>query len=120
MYFMAYTLLLDTDNWDLCLDSAGRISTTDGTYATAQNVANAVRLFTDDSIYEPERGIPHFVTSLGAHVSSAVIRARVNAMAEEVDGVESAVTDLTSLTDRTFSGTIEITTEDGETVDVDI
>ena len=117
---MAYTLLLDTDTWDLTLDAAGRISTTSGAYAVAQNVANAVRLFRNDSIYEPERGIPHFVTSLGATVSEAVIRSRCNSAARAVDGVADASTEIESIDGRTLTGTIEITTDEGVTVDVDI
>ena len=62
---MAYghTLTLDAD-WDLQLDAAGNIMTSSGDYAVAQNVANAVRLFTDDAYYDADRGIPHFALTL--------------------------------------------------------
>ena len=58
------TLLLDKD-WDLTLDKSGRIAVADGPYATAQNVANECRLFTDDACFDTERGIPYYVIALG-------------------------------------------------------
>ena len=115
---MPATLKLDVDEWDLTLDTAGNIVTTTGAYAIAQNVANAVRLFTDDAYYEPERGIPHFLLSLGENVDESVVRARVNAMALAVDGVASADTEIDGVTDRELTGTVSITTDDGEIADV--
>ena len=44
-----HTLMLDPDEWDLILDDGGQIVDTAGAYGIAQNVANAVRLFTDDA-----------------------------------------------------------------------
>ena len=52
--------MLDPDEWDLILDDGGQIVDTAGAYGIAQNVANAVRLFTDDAYYFRDRGIPHF------------------------------------------------------------
>ena len=54
---IGHTLTLDLNEWDLTLDSGGNIATSVGPYAIAQNVANAVRLFTNDAWYDPERGI---------------------------------------------------------------
>ena len=99
-----HTLMLDPDEWDLILDDGGQIVDTSGAYGIAQNVANAVRLFTDCAEYE----------------SAAV----------GVDGVLSAnLLDVTlahggvavtgeQLTDRTLTGDLEIVTEDGEAVNV--
>ena len=52
--------MLDPDEWDLILDDGGQIVDTSGAYGIAQNVANAVRLFTDDAYYFRDRGIPAF------------------------------------------------------------
>lgn len=68
-----HTLLL-TDDWDLTLDSAGDIATSTGAYSIAQNVGNAVRLFTNDAWFNPERGIPHFAIDLARMPALSVFR----------------------------------------------
>ena len=127
-----HTLLLDTD-WDLQLDEAGGIAVTTGDYAVAQNVSNAVRLFTNDAYYDPDRGIPHFALTLGRKPAMSVFRAVVRQAALGVDGVRAAeVKDLvlaqkdaqspdgSSVTPRTLTGDIQLTMEDGETYGIDI
>lgn len=124
---MAYghTLLLDAD-WDLQLDEAGNIAVTSGDYAVAQDVANAVRLFTDDAYYDPGRGIPHFALTLGRKPAMSVFRAAVRQAALGVDGVSSAdckdirlaQTAVTNpagdeISPRTLTGDIQITTKNG-------
>ena len=105
-----YTLLLSAE-WDLTLDSGGNI-------ATAQNVANAVRLFTRDAYYDPERGVPHFLIDLGVTPDMSVVRSRIRRAALTVDGVTDANVEITSITDRVMGGTIALTTETGDIVDV--
>ena len=68
------TLLL-TKDWDLTLDGTGRIALTEDEYATAQNVANEARLFTDDAYFIQDKGIPRFLFNLGRRVNSSVLRA---------------------------------------------
>ena len=131
---MAYghTLTLDAD-WDLQLDAAGNIMTSSGDYAVAQNVANAVRLFTNDAYYDPDHGIPHFALTLGRKPALSVFRTVVRQAALGVDGVRAAeVKDLvlaqkdgqspdgSSVTPRTLTGDIQLTMEDGETYGIDI
>lgn len=122
-----HTLLLDAD-WDLQLDGAGGIAVTTGDYAVAQNVSNAVRLFTNDAYYDPDRGIPHFALTLGRKPAMSVFRAAVRRAALGVSGVKAAdVTDIqlaqrdtaspdgSAITPRTLTGDIRLTMEDGET-----
>ena len=131
---MAYghSLLLDSD-WDIQLDASGNIATTTGDYAVAQNVSNAVRLFTDDAYYNPDRGIPHFAITLGRKPSMSVFRAVVRQAALGVDGVRAvdvkdiqlARTDTSSpsgesITPRTLTGDIRLTMEDGETYGITV
>ena len=131
---MAYghTLTLDAD-WDLQLDAAGNIMTSSGDYAVAQNVANAVRLFTNDAYYDPDRGIPHFALTLGRKPAMSVFRAVVRHAALSVDGVRAAEAknlalaqkdaqspDGSSVTPRTLTGDIQLTMEDGETYGISI
>lgn len=83
------SLTLDAQ-WDLTLDAGGGIATSSGDYALAQNVANACRLFTDDAFYNPERGIPHFLTDLGVRFNESVARAELQSAALSVQGVLEA------------------------------
>ena len=122
-----HTLLLDAD-WDIQSDGAGGIAVSTGGYAVAQNVSNAVRLFTNDAYYDPDRGIPHFALTLGRKPAMSVFRAKVRQAALGVDGVKAAdVTDIqlaqrdtaspdgSAITPRTLTGDIRLTMEDGET-----
>lgn len=115
-----HTLLL-TDDWDLTLDSAGDIATTTGAYSIAQNVANAVRLFTVDAWFNPERGIPHFAIDLARMPALSVFRSRVLAAARGVDGVADAAVTITGVNERNerlLTGEITIRTTTGETANV--
>ena len=85
-----HTLMLDPDEWDLILDDGGQIVDTAGAYGIAQNVANAVRLFTDDAYYFRDRGIPHFTLDLGRKLNKRMICAEYESAAVGVDGVLSA------------------------------
>lgn len=127
---MAYTLKLDTQ-WDLYTDDAGGLAVTEGAYATAQNVANACRLFTEDAFYNPERGIPHFVADLGVKLNPAVARAELQAAALSVDGVaeaqlrdvrliEGTGEDRAAAEGRVMTGDLRITLATGESYDVTI
>lgn len=114
-----HSLMLDS-NWDITLNGAGRIAQTTGKYAIAQNVANAVRLFTRDAFFDQEAGIPHFDIELGHNPPLSVLRARIKAAALAVDGVVSAVVDLdTPIQGRTITGSILLTTEDNETATIE-
>lgn len=95
-----HTLLLDTEAWDLTLDSGGNIATTQDSYGIAQNVANAVRLFTEDAYYDPDRGVPHFLIDLGVTPDMSVVRSRIRRAALTVDGVTEAGVEITNITDR--------------------
>ncbi|MCH5277769.1 MAG: hypothetical protein J1E80_08050 [Desulfovibrionaceae bacterium] len=114
-----HTLFLDPDTWDLTLDAGGGIATTSESYGIAQNVANAVRLFTKDAFYNPDRGLPHFLMELGVAPDLSVVRGRIRRAAMSVDGVADASVDITGITNRVMEGKISLTTDAGETVDVE-
>ena len=113
---MARTLLLDT-NWDITLDTGGYIATTAGPYAIAQNVANAVRLFTDDAYFDADKGIPHFSIELGHKPPYSIIRSRILQAARAVEGVADAVVTF-DRDERTLGGEILLTLASGETATV--
>lgn len=83
------TLRLDTASWDIQLTESGRLDVATGDYATAQNVANECRLFTQDAYFDQERGIPYYQIALGQKPSASALRAALQEQAEYVDDVET-------------------------------
>lgn len=109
----AYTLYLTPDNWDITLDSSGRLQTSAAAYAIAQNVANAVRLFTNEAFFAMDEGIPHFDIELGyTRPALSVLRARMREAALNVDGVLDAQINLDGVKDRRLTGEILLTVAD--------
>ena len=106
-----HTLYLTPDSWDITLDSAGRLKTSTAAYAIAQNVANAVRLFTREAFFSMTEGIPHFDIELGRKPLYSVLRNRVREAAEAVDGVLNAEVQLDTPVDsnRRLTGQILLT-----------
>ena len=108
-----HTLYLTPDNWDITLDSSGRLQTSANAYAIAQDVANAVRLFTGEAFFAQDEGIPHFEIELGfTRPALSVLRARVREAALNVDGVLDAVVNLDGIQDRRLTGEILLTVAD--------
>ena len=114
---MARSLMLD-GQWDITLDTGGYIATTSGPYAIAQNVANAVRLFTDDAYFDRDRGIPHFDIELGHKPPYSILRTRILQAARAVEGVADATVTF-DRDERTLGGEILLTLTDGTTANVD-
>lgn len=116
-----------TSKWDLTLDGVGRIALSNGAAATAQNVANEARLFTNDAYFVQEQGIPHFAAHLKKNVSPALLRSYLHKAAMrvedvvkvqgiELNGVEQSKTTLSGrmLNQRTLNAHIKFTTKEGE------
>lgn len=117
-----HSLYLSTDElWDIELDNHGRIRECVGPYAIAQNAANAIKLFTDDAYYNPERGVPHFVVDLGCKLQPSIIRSRFKDAAQSVEGVASAtVTDIELKQDGTMMCSLNLYLVDGDEVSTDV
>ena len=108
-----YTLYLTPDNWDITLDSSGRLQTSAAAYSVAQNVANAVRLFTGEAFFAMDEGIPHFEIELGfTRPALSVLRARIREAALNVEGVLDAAVNLDGVRDRKLTGEILLTVAD--------
>jgi hypothetical protein len=115
---MAHTrrTLLLTKDWDLTLDGVGRIALTGEDHATAQNVANEARLFTNDAYFIQDKGIPHFLFNLGRRVNSSVLRAYLRRAALRVPDVKEVLAVEVLGFDpktRTLTGDIVFTTAEG-------
>lgn len=109
---MAKTLLLDRDEWDLCIDAAGNIALAAEPYSITQDVASACRLWRDELWYGPIRGIP-YERILGRFQPVQLLKAQLTAAAETVPGVVRAQVFLTSARDRSVSGQVQVTTRYG-------
>lgn len=108
-----HTLYLTPDNWDITLDSSGRLQTSAAAYAIAQTVANAVRLFTNEAFFAMDEGIPHFEIELGyTRPALSVLRARIREAALNVEGVLDAAVNLDGVRDRKLTGEILLTVAD--------
>ena len=110
-----HTLYLTPDNWDITLDSSGCLQTSANAYAIAQNVANAVRLFTGEAFFAQDEGIPHFDIELGkTRPALSVLRARMREAALNVKGVLDAQITLDDVQERKLTGEILLTVADGD------
>lgn len=112
---MYNTLLLDTEAWDLVIDSNGNIAMAAPPYALAQDVASAIRTFQGEVYYDTTQGIPYPEEILGHLPPPALITQLMNNEAEaRVPGVVTAQTTIQSFTDGTVTGQIPFTDESGE------
>ncbi len=111
---MGLTFFLDQD-WDVTVDSMGRLKMSDRAYSIAQHVANSVRLFTEDAFFAQDSGIPHFDIDLGRKPLYSVLRSRIRAAALAVDGVlDAAISFDSPVEGRKLTGEILLTIADGE------
>lgn len=107
------TLLLTTDEWDLCLDAAGNIAMASPPYALAQDVASALRLFLGELWYDDTAGVPYFEQVLAHTPPLNVFRQLMVQAALTVPGVVSATCIISGFEDRTVTGQVTFIDEDG-------
>ncbi len=110
------------DHWDITLDGSGNLQTTTGRYCDAQNVANAIRLFTEDAYLAQNQGVPHFTLDLAVKPSLSEVRAIYRDAAIAVENIVEADVEIYGIdTDtRVMTGLITSTNEMGETFTVEI
>ncbi|MBU6430648.1 MAG: hypothetical protein KGR26_16640 [Cyanobacteria bacterium REEB65] len=104
---MATTLLLDRDNWDLCLDATGNIAVAAEPYSMEQDVASECRVFEGECYYDTTRGVPYFNSVLGQMQPIQILKEKLIAAAELVPGVNDATAYLTGPVDRALSGQVQ-------------
>lgn len=108
-----------TPKWDLYLGSAGHIALHTEGEATAQNLANECRLFTQDSYFAQDEGIPHFILELGRVPASAALKAHLRRAARKIPDIAAItgieISELNPET-RALSGEIRFTTQGGQNV----
>jgi len=114
------SLKLDSDTWDIGVNALANIATTDNSSRVAQDVACAVRTFSEECIFDQARGIPYFEAVLGHRPPSQIVNAYVEQEASQVHGVSTAVSNITSISGRTSAGDIFITETTGAVTHVAI
>jgi hypothetical protein len=116
------TLFLNTDKWDIELNSNGDLKLVKSPYADAQNVANAIRLFTRDAFLAQNKGVPHFELDLGRMPAFSAVRSVYRKNARAVENIRDAVIQNLRVDNdtRALTGIIIATTEDGQNVSVEI
>ena len=110
------------DNWDITLNASGDLLTTRGLYTDAQNVANAIRLFTKDAFLAQTKGVPHFAIDLGLMPALSEVRSWYRKAALTVENIQSATIDITGVDaeTRTLEGIITATVTTGEQITIEI
>ena len=108
------TLLLDIDQWDLCLDAEGNIAVASNPYAIAQDVASAIKLFYGELWYNAGSGVPYFEQILGQNPPEQLIRAELEKAALTVPEVVKAKVTTLGMNNRRLVGIIEVIDKTGQ------
>ena len=103
------TLLLDTQRWDVCLDSFGNIALATDPYSAAQDVASAVRTFIGECWYNTSIGVPYYQQILGKFPPLSLVKSLIKSAAMTVPGVTNVVVYITNLENRNLTGQIQFT-----------
>ncbi len=109
------TLLLDTDKWDCVLDSGANWAIATEPYQVAQDVASAIRLFLGECWYDTSKGVPYLTDVLGHSPPPTYFQTLIENAALTVPTVVSATCTIASLEDRTVTGDVTFTTDNGQT-----
>ena len=107
------TLLLDISAGDLVLDSNGNIALAQPPYATAQDVASAIRLFLGELWYDTTQGVPYWQQLLGENPTNSQVASAFNAAALTVPDVVSASAVITSFAQGAVNGQVQFSMSDG-------
>lgn len=100
------TLLLELNDWDLCLDAARNIALASYPYALAQDVASAIKTFLSEVYYNDTLGVDYFGQILGKTPPIVVFQEDMIAAALTVPGVVSATCVISAFQNRTVTGQV--------------
>lgn len=109
------TLLVDLTSWDLLTDAGNNIAVATPPYATAQDVASAVRTFLGEVWYDTRLGIAYFQEILGKTPPLTLFQEMIATAAKTVPTVASAECTITAFEDRRVTGQVTFTTTNGLT-----
>ena len=120
------TVYLDPVSWDLVLDSSGNIALATEPWAVAQDVASALRTFLGEVYYDTSLGVPYWQQVLGVFpqiplplLKALLIKAALtvkNPNGDDGWDVVSAQAFISSVSNRTVSGSVQFQTSNGKTL----
>lgn len=104
--------------WDICLDDFGNLDTCNDDEAICQDASCALRLFTNDSYYEPSKGIPYLDIVLSVSPFESLVRSELINTAKSVDGVLDASVEDFTVEKRSLKLKMKCLTTNGNVRDV--
>lgn len=106
------------NDWDICLDDFGNLETCNDDEAICQDASCALRLFTNDSYYEPSKGIPYLDIVLSVSPFESLVRSELINTAKSVDGVLDASVEEFTTENRSLKLNMKCLTTNGNIRDV--
>ena len=103
------TIILDTVEWDLVLDSSGNIAVAADPYALAQDAASAIKTFLGECYWDTAIGVDWLGSILGKRSPAALLKAELEKAAKTVPGVSAARCFLSAVSNRNITGQIQVT-----------
>lgn len=101
---------LDTEAWDISLDSSGNMAIASNPYAVSQDVACACSTFLGEAWYDTSLGIPYYERILGHWPGTQLINTKMATEAKKLSYVQSAFcTTTVGKNTRAVSGVMTIT-----------
>lgn len=113
------TLLLDTNKWDLVIDSNGNIAMASAYYSIAQDVSSALRTNQGECIYNTGLGVPLWSKILGYLPPSNYVSSQMEEQALLVPNVKRAHVTFTQFTNRSLQGQCLVTDTDNDQFVID-
>lgn len=109
------TLLLDTVTWDLVLSASGDVAVATEPYSLAQDAASAIRCSQGELWYDTSQGV-RWADILGNAPPLPLVKTYIQQAALSVPGTVSATAFITGSTNRAFTGVVQITDKNGNTI----
>ncbi len=106
------------ENWDIDIDKSGNFNIVADEYAIAQSVANALRAFTKDMVFDRTKGVDHFSTDISTRPNLAIIADIFEKEACTVQGVTLAKCSLERFENRTVLAQMLLQLENGKTINL--
>lgn len=105
------SLYLNPETWDLQLDNQGNIAYCKPPYATAQTVANAIKLFDGELYYNTNAGIPYFNDILGRPHSYSLYKHYIIDACKRVESVSNVELVINKFKNNILSGAVTFETD---------
>lgn len=103
------TIFLDSDTWDVALDSSGNIAIAGEPYSLAQDAASAIQTYAGECYWNTLLGVPYLTQVFGKKPSIATLKTLFANAALTVPGVARATCFIQAASGRRLIGQIQVT-----------